>query len=119
LVARSSEEYVRIAVRLGADAVYRCSMVHAMRVLGGVIWRRDEVVREWELFLMTSVSYSKTSRALVRSELEAAQRRDDERLKQLWEQLNHDIQRGNFACPSMRTAYFHDNSDQQGGKHVL
>ncbi len=91
LVARSRDEYVNIAVRLGVDAVYRCGIVHAMKVLGSVIWRREEVVREWELFLMTSVSYSKAGRLSVRAELEAAQRRDSDRVAELRKQLDANV----------------------------
>ena len=91
LIAHSADDYVAISVRLGVDTQYRQRCTHIIKRLGHVIWNRAEVVAEWELFLLTSLSYAVDVRRAKRDDLETIKRRDAEYLDRLHREVSVEL----------------------------
>ena len=51
LVARNTQQYIELAVRLGTDAPYREAMRRRICAAKGLLFEDESVVHEWERFL--------------------------------------------------------------------
>lgn len=77
LVARTPQEYVAIAVRLATDREFRTSMQSLIQARAHRIWRRMQVVLEWELLLLTASEVPLPVRLETRKRLQLVENASD------------------------------------------
>lgn len=134
LLASSPVDMVRRVVQLALDPTLREAVGAAMRAGSEAIWERQEVILEWQLWLMTALCMPRARRLEVREKHMRQRLLDDQRLSGLL-QLHQSLSRrltqpqvpptpdecatwGESACVEL-SAGFLDHASQQAQARPL